>query len=388
MKLILLNIVCLILIISSCSHSKNPEDQESIRISIEVDESAEIKLSHFFDKIDYVPLETTDSSLIGAVEKLRVFDDKVCILCDKSFLLFDSNSGKNEIGISKLGNAPGEYISLYDAFVDKKNGLIELLDMNGKKIQKYDFKGGFKESLELPFRSLSFDKDLNGNYWFYNNNMVSDDVKSRVICFNPENRKIADEYFPIDIHLSSFFFVIEGNNFVRLNDGMLFFSCPFNEIYSMNRGFTPKLVYNIDFGSRNVPNEFYKEKYSDIMDFSIKANKMGYVYFVNNFNINKQHVLLSFLLDRICFWNIYSINDGNSKSGRFIEDDVNSLSHIQIDFMNTFFAMDENLFYFLITAEQFMSMCKDNKAFLKSIDQDLDEQSNPILVKCKFKKNL
>lgn len=48
MKLILLNIVCLILIISSCSHSKNPEDQESIRISIEVDESAEIKLSHFF----------------------------------------------------------------------------------------------------------------------------------------------------------------------------------------------------------------------------------------------------------------------------------------------------------------------------------------------------
>lgn len=388
MKLFLFNIACIVLIISSCSHSGNFDDHDVERILIEVNESNEIKFSHLFDKVEYVPLETTDSSLIGAVEKFRIFDDKVCVLCDKSLLLFDANSGKNELGISKLGNAPGEYISLYDVFIDKKNDLIELLDMNGRKIQKYDFKGNFKESLVLPFMSFSFNKDKYGDYWFYNNNTVSDDIKSKVICFDSKRKNIIEEYFPIDFHLSSFFFVIEGNNFVRSDDGMLFFSCPLNKIYSMNKRIAPKLIYNIDFGIHNVPTEFYKENYSDIMDFSTKANKRGYIYFINNLYANKQHVMLSYLFDNKCFWNIYSINEGRSMSGHFIEDDINSLSSIPIDFFNTFFAMDEDSLYFLISVDQFMNMCKDNEKFLKLADQGIDDQSNPILVKCKFKKNI
>lgn len=156
----------------------------------------------------------------------------------------------------------------------------------------------------------------------------------------------------------------------------------------MNKGIAPKLIYNIDFGVHNVPTEFYKEDYSDIMDFSTKANKRGYIYFINNLYASKQHVMLSYLFDNKCFWNIYSINEGRSMSGHFIEDDINSLSSIPIGFFNTFFAMDEDSLYFLISADQFMNMCKDNEKFLKLADQGIDDQSNPILVKCKFKKNI
>lgn len=386
MKLFLLNVVCLGLLIFSCSPSKNSKNQAGKSISVEVDESADIRFSDVFEKIEYVPLETTESSLIGGVERLRIFGDKVCIVCDKSLLIFNKDTGRNETRISKSGNAPGEYLSLYDVYFDKRNGIIELLDMNGRKIQKYDSKGIFKESQELPFMAFSFNKDKEGDYWFYNNNMVTDDIKSKVICLDSDTKEISGEYFPIDFHLSSYFFVIEGNNFVRRGDGMLFFSCPFNQIYSMNKGSDPVLAYNIDFGKHTAPDEFYKESYSDIMDFSTKANKLGYVYFINNFHANNTNLLLSFMLEKNCFWNLYSIADGKSKTGHYLVDDVNSLSRIPIDHLNTFFAMDEETLYFLLSAEQFMEMCEDNEDFIELVDHGIDEQSNPILVKCKFKK--
>lgn len=387
MKMLLFNFLCVVLLTVSCSPSKNSRTQNGKGILIEVDESAEIRFSDVFEKIEYVPLETSDSSLIGNVERLRLFGDKVCIVCDKSLLIFNKHTGRNETRISRPGNGPGEYLSLYDVYFDKRSGIIELLDMNGRKIQMYDSKGRFQESQELPFMSFSFNKDNYGNYWFYNNNMVSDVIKSKVICLDSGKKEIVGEYFPIDFHLSSYFFVIENNNFVCGDDGMLFFSCPFNQIYSMNKGSDPVLVYNIDFGRHTVPDEFYKESYSDIMDFSTKANKQGYVYFINNFYANSANLLLSFMLEKECFWNLYSIADEFSKAGHFLVDDVNSLSCISIGYLNTFFVMDEDTLYFLLSSEQFIEMCKDNKTFFELVGQDMDEQSNPILAKCKFKKD-
>lgn len=385
MKVLFLNLMCLGLLVLSCSQSKSSKSQEGKSISVEVDESADIRFSDVFEKVEYVPLETTESSLIGGVERLRIFDDKVCIVCDKSLLIFNKDTGRNETRISKSGNAPGEYLSLYDVYFDKRSGITELLDMNGRKIQKYDSEAIFKESQELPFMAFSFNKDNQGNYWFYNNNMVTDDIKSKVICLDSDTKEISGEYFPIDFHLSSYFFVIEGNNFVRRDDGMLFFSCPFNQIYSLNKGADPVLAYNIDFGKHAAPDEFYKESYSDIMDFSTKANKLGYVYFINNFHANNTNLLLSFMLEKNCFWNLYSIADGESKTGHYLVDDVNSLSRIPIDYLNSFFAMDEDTLYFLLSAEQFMEMCEGNEDFIELVDHGIDEQSNPILVKCKFK---
>ena len=104
------------------------------KIEIKINEASKIHFSNIFEQVNYIPLETTDSSLIGTVERLRIFDNKVCLLSDKSLLLFNKQSGNVELQLSKLGSAPEDYKSLYDVYIDNEMGEIELLDMNGQKI--------------------------------------------------------------------------------------------------------------------------------------------------------------------------------------------------------------------------------------------------------------
>ncbi len=231
-----------------------------------MDKSENIRFSEFFERVDYIPLETTDSSLVGTVERMRIFEDKVCLLCDKSFLMFNKQTGEAELQISKLGGAPEEYRSLYDVYVDSTRGLIELLDMNGKKIQKYDMKGRYKASIPLPFMSFSFTKENESNYWFYNNNLVSDKAHSKVVHFDAKQEEIINEFFPIDSHLSNFFFVVESNNFINAEDGLFFFCNPPGKMYFIKGDLSPHISYTFDFGEHSIPENFYAHNFSDIMD--------------------------------------------------------------------------------------------------------------------------
>lgn len=371
---------------SSCSQTGQKRAENVI--TVEINGASKIMFSDIFDRVDYVPLETTDSSLVGIVDRLRIFGDKLCLLCDKSLMLFDKQTGHSYLQISKQGNAPGEYQSLYDAFVDEKADRIEILDMNGHKIQKYDMCGVFRRTLELPSMPFSFMNCGKGDYWLYDNNMISGAVKAKLIHFNADQNKIINEYFPIDTDLAKYFFVVEGNNFVNRRNDILYFSCPSNKIYSLNKGLSPTIAYTIDFGTHAVPSEFYKRKFSDIMEFSTKANEKGYVYFVNNFSANQENVLLSFLLNQDPFWSIYSTHNGVTRTGYILQDDLNSLNSFHLKDLNTLFAMDKNNLYFLISAEQFVEMCGENNKFSKMLhDNNMNDQSNPLLVKCRFRKN-
>ena len=128
-------------------------------------------------------------------------------------------------------------------------------------------------------------------------------------------------------------------------------------------------------------------KFSDIMEFSKEANKQEYVYFINNFSTDKEHILLSFLLDKEYFWSLYNEIQKTTHTGSILKDDINNLSHFQIDNLNTLFAIDHEYLYFLMSAEQFIEISKNNKTFCKYIkDNDINEEHNPILVKCKFGK--
>ncbi|MCI1648970.1 MAG: 6-bladed beta-propeller [Bacteroides sp.] len=369
----------------SCSQKE--KKGEGKVITVEVDKTSKIMLSDIFDRVDYVPLETVDSSLIGIVERFRLFNDKLCVLSNKSLMLFDKQTGRADLCISKLGNAPREYQSLYDAFVDRKTGEIEVLDMSGRKIQKYDMHGVYRKTQELPSMPFSFIKCGKNDYWFYNNNMISGTVKSELIHFDADHGQIVNEYFPIDVDLAKYFFVVEGNNFVDRGKDILFFCCPSNKIYLLKNELPPTVAYSVDFGRCKVPDEFYKRKFSDIVEFSTEANKRGYVYFINNFSGNQSYVQLSFFLDQKAFWSIYSVHDGTVHTGCILQDDLNSLNSFHLSSLNTLFAMDGGCLYFLISAEQFVEMCSGNDKFSKMLrDNNINDQSNPLLVKCRFRK--
>lgn len=155
MKTIDALMLLIISMLCSCSYSKKGDKEVGERIPITIEEDSKINFSDIFERIDYIPLETTDTSLVGIVERFRIFDHKVCLLCDKSLLLFDTNTGQAISKISKLGNAPGEYQSLYDVSISE-DGNVELLDMNERKIRRYGIDGHFRNFHRFTFNELFF----------------------------------------------------------------------------------------------------------------------------------------------------------------------------------------------------------------------------------------
>ena len=372
----------------SCSFLKKGGEEAGKYIPIKIEEDSKIRFSDVFDQVDYIPLETADSSLIGIVERFRIFDHKLCLLCDKSFLQFDAYTGHMISKISKFGNAPGEYQSLYDVSVSKE-GDIELLDMTGRKICRYDIDGTFKSSLDLPSMSFSFLANGENDYWLYNNNMPFEDIKSKVVHYDASAGVMKEQYFPIDEELANYFFVVEGNNFVKRKNDVLFFSCPSERIYSLKEGMEPTVEYIIDWGKHALPSDFCSGNYSDIVEFSTEADKRGYVYFVNNISANDAYIQISFFLNKVAYWSIYSEPIGMSYTGCILQDDLNALREFPINAMNTFYALDENYLYFLLSAEQFVEICgKDNSLFDLISKSNISDQSNPLLVRCRFKGSL
>lgn len=374
-----------IVLLASCSSKHDTKDREKGVIKVDIAFDSKIKLSELSDSVQYIPLETADSSLVGIVERFRIFGNQVCLLCDKSMLAFDAQTGAPTMVISKLGNAPGEYKSLYDAYIDEKTGLVELLDMDGQRIYRYDTTGSYVDALELPCHSFSFLKIGENRYWLYNNNMMSGDIKSRFVCLNSGN--IEEECFPIDTHLANFFFVVEGNNFAQRNEDLLFYFSPSDKIYSRNEDGSFTDAYRIDMGKHTLPAEFCEQNFSDIIAFSTEASKHSYVYFINNIAANDRYVQFSFFLENKSYWSVYSTMEELTHTGCLLEDDLNRLQTFRLDNLNTMFSIAGDYLYFLISAEQFIEISRDNPTWSEKVKAyDINEQSNPILVKCRLKK--
>ena len=196
------------LLFLSCSRINENIKVETIKISLEDDSC--LLFSSLFSKVDYIPFETNDSSLIGTVERFRVFDDKVAIICNKSLLLFDTKTGKHLLTISKQGNGPDNYVSIYDTYIEQDH--IEILDSNGKKILFYDLKGNFIKAVSIPLNAFTFTKTTPDDYWF-KNNMYSDGIEESIIHYNIEDNLIKERYLPVNKKLASYFYILENNNF-------------------------------------------------------------------------------------------------------------------------------------------------------------------------------
>lgn len=112
---ILLKLTLLSAIALSCTSSKSSDDfEEILSIKATVNNSQTLLASDYFDEISYVPLETSDDYLLGYVGRMIVENNSIYLMSGKSIYVFDLNTGKGTLNLSKLGNASGEYKSLFD----------------------------------------------------------------------------------------------------------------------------------------------------------------------------------------------------------------------------------------------------------------------------------
>lgn len=116
--------------------------------------------------VEYVPLETTDNSLLTSMCSTNHISDNYIITYDMSsgdIFLF-TRSGRLLRKINKKGDGPGEYVSLGGLAVDFEAEELFIRDFPSKKCHIFSFEGAYKRSFPWMIRGLSSWYNLNKDY--------------------------------------------------------------------------------------------------------------------------------------------------------------------------------------------------------------------------------
>jgi hypothetical protein len=119
--------------------------------NIDVDKS--VPLSTMGKELEYIPLETTKSSMLTKINRIELSADFIFISDFNKLLQFD-RKGKFIRQVGSNGRGPGEYIYVLDFCIDEKGKKVYVIAWGINDILEYDFVEKFiGKSSTLPFNS-------------------------------------------------------------------------------------------------------------------------------------------------------------------------------------------------------------------------------------------
>lgn len=159
---------------AACSGNKTIEKDGVINVATHMQHLNQLCLEDIQSKeVSYVPLETTDSSLIGARPYVRLLKDKILVSSQGQPLkMFDAQTGKFISTVGLIGQGKGEYNLISDMpvfWVDEKAERI-MIKSSGQKILCFDSNGDFIENLTIPdeiILQLASQISSGGKLYFY-----------------------------------------------------------------------------------------------------------------------------------------------------------------------------------------------------------------------------
>ena len=134
-------------------------------VSVDIDPTntpkGKLMLGDLVESVEYIPLETNDNCLIGEVFSYDISKNYILVCCSQTetvYLFKRDGSFIRQIG--SMGQGPGEYLGVYDVFIDEnKNELI--LSTFGKHLF-FNPSGKYLRTIDIPKMHMYF--------WIYNNN--------------------------------------------------------------------------------------------------------------------------------------------------------------------------------------------------------------------------
>ena len=104
-----LNLFILYCFLFSCSSQDVQSELKIQSIKADVDNAETLFFSNYFEEVSYVPLETSDTFLLGLVTRMIINDNDIYLQSGKSIFKFSLETGKGILNLSKLGNGPKEF---------------------------------------------------------------------------------------------------------------------------------------------------------------------------------------------------------------------------------------------------------------------------------------
>lgn len=135
--------------LSACtSGTRNTNLDLHVNVLPAFEKLGELKVSQLGKTIRYVPLETTDASLIGNSCTIQLLDNEILVSSGGRCLLFDKRTGKFLRQIASRGQGPKEYSEAVCYFNEDTKALY--FNRAPNKLLKYSIEGEFLGEQPLP----------------------------------------------------------------------------------------------------------------------------------------------------------------------------------------------------------------------------------------------
>ena len=289
---------------------------------------SELKLSYIVERPKLILFEDSPESLFGFWR--CAISDNYIGLCtpNNKFQLFDHN-GKYIRSIGNTGHGPGEYINIYGACIDEKNGFVYLSDMMTRRLSKYTIDGEFVGWLNnRPFSKTVLRCNDEGTLQVVNIPFGPDDIQFMTAPLTGETK-----YYPAALDVPS---KDDKGNFIGFN----------NEIWGYSN--TPELSYQI-----TSSDTLYAFDPTDGINYPLVTAKYEGKYPFYN-NINDYYLIAVF--DEQAPDEIYWLKKENGElaRGKVINDFL-----FDMTVKNATFCFKDGWYYQFFESEDLVSQLKD-----------------------------
>ncbi len=330
-KKLSLLLISVVLFLSCNQLDKHTEvnTSESKVIDVNINDSqSEANLSNVIESFEYVPLETTDNSLIGTPYGIRANSEYIITYHQASIhsvTIFKRDGEFVEKIEIEEGSGPGQlyYPSYFD--VNFQNEEIALIGY--RKLNLYSFEGDLIKEITLDFHPKALSHDGENFIFSMGNTLFQDlnDAKSNILVTD-RNGGLKATFLPIEEEKAGIT-MSTSSTYTKYNGKTLFSDYPGYKIYSMNSD-SINLRYELNFGDGNIPREKYNERGMDEIagnqgfPFLERIFDSEYIGPVSNFYEFENHISFSFNLDRMNRYTLFfSKETGNYKlSNNWVND--------------------------------------------------------------------
>lgn len=239
----------------------------SINLIDNLENSRSVSLSTFVEKVEYIPLETTEECLLSNELQVFVGDNDIIVGDQKAqkFYRFDSK-GKFLNTIGKRGEGPEEYIYSISFYADKD--YVYIIDANAKRLNKYSHDGKFIEKNSTDLVSWSLEKE-GDNFICYNflyNRIGGKEDVYELFLLDSKGKQIKKQ--PTTVTSAKDNAILFTFPFFYRYDGKIFYKNAVTEfVYRIDNKLNMNPAYQIIGGGNNNGREDYKDiqKYAKAM---------------------------------------------------------------------------------------------------------------------------
>lgn len=344
--------------------------------------------SFLVDSIEYIPLETTNESLIGRIKAIHEWNGRFYICDEQSDAIFIfNNQGEYLKKLAAKGRGPKEYIAIRSFYQNSKTGDLYIYCDRSLSILHYDAEGIFIERIPCKYITTDFVLLGKDSLVLYGGKMPNQNIFSktfpkqwRLILLKEDSiikKDFAGTYK--DVLLND---VGKQRNFSCFSDSILLMETIGNDIYRLNSNGEISPRFTIDFGKYTYPLTFDKSNEESLE--IIKSIKDGKEWCkLIDFWETENTLLMKYSYQSFVLTAIYS--KGTKKSYNIGPVWANDIDRVP---MPTIHASGKD--YFLGSIESHVilySLENLNKPSdrIKHIAQNLTEMDNPIIVKVKMK---